>query len=145
MSAHPRIIGYLQRALSHELLAVQQCILQAATATSLGLAALADQLRSDAHDELAHAEAFAAQLLRCGAGLHASQPHAPRVGRTHKEILHFGLATEVEAVRLYSEAATFCARIGDHDNHALFSRIGEDERQHRQSIERVLQALEGGR
>lgn len=145
MSAHPRVIGYLQRALNHELLAVQQCILQAATAASLGLAALADQLRADAHDELSHAEAFTLQLLRCGAGVHASQPRAPCVGRTHAEILRFGLATEVEAVRLYSEAGVFCARIGDNDTHALFSRIGEDERQHRQHLERVLQALEGAR
>lgn len=145
MSAHPRVIGYLQRALNHELLAVQQCILQAATATSLGLTTLADQLRSDAHDELGHAEAFTAQLLRCGAGVHASQPRAPSVGRSHTEILRFGLATEVEAVRLYSEAGTFCERIGDNDNHALFSRIGEDERHHRQHLERALQALEGAR
>lgn len=145
MSAHPRVIGYLHRALNHELLAVQQCILQAATATSLGLATLADRLRSDARDELAHAEAFTAQLLRSGAGIHASPSHAPRVGRTQTEILHFGLATEIEAVRLYSEAGAFCARTGDSENFALFSRIGEDERQHRQYLEHVIQTLEGTR
>lgn len=141
MSAHPRVIGYLQRALNHELLAVQQCILQAATATSLGLTTLAAQLRSDAHDELSHAEIFTTQLLRCDAGVHANPSRAPSVGRTHREILRFGLGTEVEAVRLYSEAGTFCARIGDHENQALFSRIGDDERQHQQHLEHMLQAL----
>ncbi len=145
MSAHPRVIGYLQRALSHELLAVQQCILQAATAANLGLTALAGQLHLDAQDELGHAEAFASQLLHCGAGLHTSQPRAPSVGRTHLEILRFGLATEVSAVRLYDEAGTFCARTGDHDNYALFSRICADERHHQQELERLLKLHEGTR
>lgn len=145
MNAHPRVIGYLRRALSHELLAVQQCILQAATASRLGLQALAGQLRGDARDELAHAEAFAGQLLSCGAGLHAGQSHAPRVGRTQLEILQFGLATEADAVRLYSEAGAYCARIGDDSNYALFARICEDERHHQQGIERELQALGGAR
>lgn len=145
MSAHPRIIGYLQRAVNHELLAVQQCVLQAATASSLGLMALAGRLRSDAHDELGHAEAFASRLLHCGAGVHASQSRAPRVGRTRLEILHFGLATEADAVRLYSEAGAFCARIGDDANHALFNRICADERHHQQEIERALKAYEGAR
>ena len=145
MSTHPRIIGYLQRALSHELVAVQQCILQAATAANLGLATLAEQLRSGARDEMSHAELFAAQCLRYGAGVHASQSHAPCVGRNQLEILRFGLATEAEAVRLYSEAGVFCARSGDHDTQALFDRICNDERQHYEEIARQLQALEGAR
>jgi bacterioferritin len=144
MIGHPRIIGYLQRAVNHELGAAQQYTLQAATAENWGLKPLADKLRLDAREELEHAEAFIAQMLRLGATPHAGQSRVPRVGRTQIEILQFGLATESDAMRLYGEASRYCASVGDADNHAVFARIYEDEARHAEALTRAIQAL-GGR
>lgn len=141
MSSHPRVISYLQRAVSHEFSAVQQFTLQAVLAESWNLAALANELRTGAREELEHAEAFIGHLVRLGITPSVSQPRLPPIGRAHAELLQHGLATEVAAVRLYEEAAQFCLRAGDTVHHALFARILGDEQQHQQDLERRLQAL----
>lgn len=141
MSSHPRVIGYLQRAVNHEFCAAQQYTLQAAVAAGWGLHELAEKLRGDAREELEHAEAFITQMLRLGVTPHPAQPRNPRVGRTQAEVLAFGLATEQDAIRLYGEAGRFCDGIGDADNCALFTRILRDEEDHARHLERSLEQL----
>lgn len=141
MKGHPRVIGYLQRAVNHEFNAAQQYTLQAVQAEVWGLKALADELREGVREEVRHAEIFITQMLRLGVTPHAGQPRAPQIGRTHADILRFGMATEADAMRLYSEAAEYCARIDDRDNHEVFARILADEEHHYQGLERQLLAL----
>jgi bacterioferritin len=141
----PRILGYLQRAVNHELGAARQYTLQAACAENLGLRALAQKLRRDTRQELEHAEAFSARMLRLGAAPRAGLSSVPRLGRTALEILQDGLATELLAVRLYGEASRYCSSIGDGDNHALFARILADEVRHYRELERQLEALGAAR
>ena len=145
MKGHPRVISYLQRAVSHEFCAAQQYTLQAAMAESWGQRELAGKLRGDAREELEHAEAFIARMLQSGATPTAAQARTPRIGRTQAELLQFGLVTEMDAIRLYGEAGRFCQQIGDHDNHALFARILMDEEQHARDLEQSLQGLGAGR
>jgi len=138
MSGHPRVIAYLQRAVSHEFGAAQQFTLQAVQAERLGLGSFADELRAGAVDELRHAEAFSRRLHELGAGSPSVQAVARPVGRTVAELLRFGLATEADAMRLYAEALQFCGRMADADNAALFTRIHDDEVEHYQKLERRL-------
>lgn len=138
MSGHPRIIAYLQRAVSHEFSAAQQLTLQAVQAERLGLGKFADELRAGAVDELRHAEAFSRRLHELGVGSPSVQAIARPVGRTAVDLLRFGLATEAEAMRLYAEALQFCERMADAGNAALFARIHGDEVQHYQELERRL-------
>jgi len=141
MTGHPRIIAYLQRAINHEFTAAQQYTLQAGSAENWGMNDLATRLRRDAVEELEHAEAFIKQMLRLGTEPRSSQARAPRVGRSHAELLQFGLATENDAIRLYEEAARFCQQIGDSDNYALFARILKDEEDHAAGLQQSLAAL----
>jgi bacterioferritin len=141
MAAHPRVIGYLQRALNHEFSAAQQYTLQAVQAEAWGLQSLATELREGVQEELRHAEVFIARMYAAGVTPHAGQPRAPRIGSSHADMLRSGLATEQDAIRLYREAGIFCQRSGDHENFAVFSRILADEEQHRQDLERQLVAL----
>jgi len=141
MTGHPRIIGYLQRAVSHEFGAAQQFTLQAGLAESWALVELAQCLRRDAAEELAHAEAFIQQLIRLGVTPSLAQPRLLPVGGDHRRLLQFGLETELDAIRLYSEASRFCARIGDTENRSLFARILEDEEQHARGIRQALDNL----
>lgn len=139
MKGHPRVIAYLQRAVSHEFSAAQQFTLQAVQAECLGLGPFANELRAGTLEELRHAEAFCRRLHELGAGSPSVQAVAARpVGRTLEELLRFGLATEADAMRLYAEALRFCERIADADNAALFARIYEDEWRHYQELERRL-------
>lgn len=144
MSGHPRVIGYLQRAVSHEFGAAQQFTLQAVLAESWNLPTLATELRTGAREELEHAEAFIGHLVRLGITPGVSQPRLPPVGHSHAELLQYGLVTEMAAMRLYEEAAQFCSRTGDSVHYALFTRILGDEKQHLQELEHRLQALGTG-
>lgn len=141
MSGHPRVIGYLQRALDHEFGAAQQFTLQAGQADILGLPALAAELRVAASDELAHAGAFITRLYALGATPRAGNVGAPGIGRTQQELLRHGMATEASAIRLYTEAARFCQQIGDRDNGEVFVRILNDEEQHHRELERRIESL----
>lgn len=138
MSWHPRIIAYLQRAVSHEFSAVQQFTLQAVQADRLGLGSFAAELRVGAVEELRHAEAFSYRLYELRAGSPSVHTAVRPVGHTELELLCFGLATEAEAMRLYTEALQFCERTADADSAALFARIHRDEVQHYQELERRL-------
>ncbi len=144
MNGHPRILSYLQRAVSHEFGAARQYTLQAGLAESWGQGDLANKLRADAREELEHAEAFILQMLRLGVTPSAAESRVAPIGRTHTELLRAGMATEQEAIRLYAEAGRFCAQIGDADTHALFARILADEEHHARELERSLQGLGAG-
>lgn len=141
MSGHPRVIGYLQRALDHEFGAAQQFTLQAGQADILGLPALAAELRTAASEELAHAGAFIARLYALGATPRAGNAGAPGIGRTQRELLQHGMATETSAIRLYMQAARFCQQIGDRDNGEVFARILGDEEQHYRELQRRIESL----
>jgi len=141
MSGHPRVIGYLQRALDHEFSAAQQFTLQAGQAEVLGLPVLAAELRTAARDELAHAEVFITRLNALGCTPRAGGAGVPGIGRTHLELLRQGLATEASAIRLYGEASRFCRQIGDDGHGAVFERILDDEQQHYRDLERKIQSL----
>lgn len=145
VKAHPRLIGYLQRAVNHEFCACQQYTLQAVQADCWNMQTLAQELREGVREELRHAEIFIQQLLVLGVSPHAAPPHAPAIGRSHEEMLRLGLATEVEAIRLYREACRFCERSGDAIHHAVFARILQDEEHHQQELARQLEALGGRR
>ncbi len=138
MSRHPRVVSFLQRALNHEFGAAQQFTLQAVQAEALGLRPFAEDLRTGAHEELGHAEAFAAGLVALGATAQPGLIRAPSIGRTQEELMRFGLATETEAVRLYSEALRFCESIGDLRHGTLFARILDDEVRHLRALEQRI-------
>lgn len=138
MRAHPRIISYLQRALNHEFGATLQYSMQAAFADSLGLEALAAELREGVQEELRHAGLLMRAMHAVGVTPHAGQPRTPRVGRTQAEMLRFGHQTETDAIRIYREACLFCDSIGDLRHAELFAAILDDEMRHCRELERQL-------
>jgi bacterioferritin len=141
MKGHPRVIGFLQRAVNHEFNAAQQYTLQAVQAEAWGMNRLAAELREGVLEEIRHAEAFIRRMYALGVTPRAGQPRAPQVGRTHAEMLRFGLATEADAIRLYEEACVFCERIGDGEHREVFARILADEMRHYRELERQMKAL----
>ncbi len=145
MNGHPRVIGYLQRALNHEFNASQQYTLQAVQAERWGIQALAQELREGVREELRHAEVFIQHLLALGVTPQAAPVRSPAIGRSHEELLRQGLATEAEAVRLYKEACWFCQHHGDEVHREVFARILKDEEDHSRELERQLDALGASR
>jgi bacterioferritin len=105
------------------------------------MAKFADRFRQEAVEELGHVESLMEALLRLGIAPHATQLPPVRLGRTLLEMIEIDRVLEVEAVRLYEEAASYCTRLRNSTHHALFERILRDELGHLDELDKLFDAL----
>ena len=136
-----RLHGYLTRALSHEMAAVQQYMAQSKLCGLWGMADYCSHFRQDVIEELGHVESLMEALLKLGIMPHATQLPAVRLGRSLEEMIAIDRVLEVEAVRLYEEAASYCTRVRDIEHQALFSKILHDELQHLDELDKMSVSL----
>ena len=141
MAIDPRLLGYLNRALGHEMAAVQQYMAQSKLCGLWGMADYCSHFRQDVTEELGHVESLMEALLKLGVAPHATQLPPVRLGRSLEEMIEIDRVLEVEAVRLYEEAAAYCTRVRDVDHHALFAQILRDELQHLDELDTMRSAL----
>ena len=140
MAMDPRLIGYLTRALGHEMAAVQQYMAQSKLCGLWNMAEHCAHFRQDVIEELGHVESLMDALLKLGVTPHATQLPPVRLGRTMDEMIEIDRVLEVEAVRLYEEAAAYCARVRDFGHHGLFTQILRDELQHLEELDKLFAA-----
>ena len=133
----PRLLGYLNRALAHELAAVQQYMAQSRLCDLWRLADYCSHFHQDVIEELGHVASLTDALLKLGTAPNAMQLPPVRLGRSLEEMLAIDRVLEVEAVRLYEEAAAYSARVRDGVHHALFQKILNDELEHLQELDRM--------
>lgn len=141
-NADQRVLGYLGRALSLELSAVQLYSTQARLVATWGLAEAAKRLSNEASEEMAHADRIIGRMLALGVAPNASQLRPPKLGRSLQELLQHNHAFESELIRLYSEATQHCARNGDHDNRLFFEELLGEEQSHGAEFAQWLKELE---
>ena len=130
MAIDPRLLGYLNRALDHEMAAVQQYMAQSRLCDLWNLADHCAHFRQDVTEELGHVQSLMDALLRLGSAPNATQLPPVRLGRNLGEMIAIDRVLEVEAIRLYEEAAAYCARVRDFAHHSLFAGILRDELMH---------------
>ncbi|MFY8148402.1 MAG: ferritin-like domain-containing protein [Prochlorococcaceae cyanobacterium] len=140
-AAHPRVLGYLGRALSLELSAVQQYMTQATLLELWGEAEAAERFRRETVEEMQHAERIVRQMLLLRVAPAASQlqpvTHAPDlVG-----LLRQNSAMEHDLIQLYAEAVRFCVLIGDDDNADFFRSLWNEEQHHGEELHAWLRQL----
>mgnify|MGYP000417486796 CR=1 FL=1 len=140
MSVDPRTLGWLSRALTHEMSAVQQYLAQSVLARLWGDEELASKLRSEAVEELGHAERLMEQLIAFGVAPSSGNLPPSRLGRTVDELLAADRQLEVDAVRLYQEAVAHARRMRDNDGAALLEEILAEEMEHVQEIDSLRNA-----
>ncbi len=143
MSVDPRTLGWLARALSHEMRAMQQYLAQSVLARLWGDEALAAKLRHEAVEEMGHAERLMERLILLGVAPSAGNLVPARLGRSVEELLAADRALEVDAVRLYQEAAAHARRMRDADSAALLESILTDELAHVQALDGMVQERSG--
>ena len=136
-----RVLGYLGRALSLELSAVQLYSTQSRLVASWGLDQVADKLKAEAHEELEHAERIISRMLALGAVPNASQLRPVKLGPDLLTLLTIDKAFETELVKLYHDAVMFCSGQQRHDDRILFEGLLQEEQQHAADLEQWLQSL----
>lgn len=142
VNADPRVLGYLGRALSLELSAVQLYSTQARLLGAWGLAEASTRMREEAQEELGHADRIIGRMLALGVAPNASQLRPVQLGRNLHELLAYDLAFENDLVQLYAQATSHCARNGDHDNRVFFEALLNEEKSHAQELTLWLKEFE---
>ena len=144
MRADPKLSGYLTRALSHEMAAVQQYLMQAKLVGLWGMDEMSRHMCKDVQEELVHAERLMERMLVLGISCNATQLPPVRTGRSVEEMWQINRELEMDAVRLYEEGSDYCARICDSETLALFEEILQEELGHLGELERLLSTTHKG-
>jgi len=143
MAVDPRTLGWMTRALGHEMTAVQQYLAQSVLARLWGDHALAADLRREALEELDHASALMEQLILHGIAPSAGNLPPARLGRSPAELQAHDAQLEVNAMRLYADALRHAQRVRDNDSAALFARLLDEESHHLQRVQQNEGASHG--
>lgn len=137
-----RILGYLGRALSLELSAVQTYSTQARLVATWGLDGPARRLRDEAHEEMRHVERIIARMLALGVAPSGSQLRPALVRGDLLSLLEADYSFEMELVGLYRDAATQSERIARRNDRVFFQALLEEEQAHAQALVEWMRTLE---
>ena len=130
MKGDPKVIEFLNKALTNELTAINQYWLHYRVLADWGLTKLAEYERHESIDEMKHADVLAERILFLGGLPNFQAIHKLKVGETVEEILKADLAVEMEAIPLLKDAIAHCETVRDYTTREIFERILESEEEH---------------
>lgn len=140
----PRTVGWLQRALAHEFGAVQQYLAQSVLVRLWGDAALADALKREAHEELAHAERLMRRLIELGRAPAVGAVAPARLGRDVEALDAANRELERDAVHLYDQALAHAQRVRDAATAELLDEVLRAELAHLEALQHGSQGVVHG-
>lgn len=132
-----RTLGWLNRALNHEMSAVQQYLAQSVLARLQGNDALAKQLRKEGMEELEHATRLMERLILEGVAPRLGNLPPPRLSRDAEEMLAADRQLELGAVAMYEAAAIHAERVHDEPCARLFKELLKEEAAHADELAHV--------
>ncbi|MXP25783.1 bacterioferritin [Altererythrobacter indicus] len=142
MKGDPKVIDYLNKALTNELTAINQYWLHYRTLNHWGVHKLAEYERGESIDEMKHADILAERVLFLEGLPNFQALHKLKVGETVEEILRADLAMEMEAIPLLKEAADYCQQIKDFTSGQIFESILASEEEHVDFLETQFDQIE---
>ena len=141
MRGEPGVIDYLNKALRHELTAINQYWLHYRLLANWGYKDLAKQWRKESIEEMHHADRFTDRILFLDGFPNMQVLDPLRIGQNVKEGIDCDLAAEHSARNLYQEAATHCHSVKDYVSRDLFEKLMKDEEHHIDFLETQLDLI----
>jgi len=138
MKGNPKVIDYLNKALRHELTAVNQYWLHYRMLDNWGYKVLAKQWRKESIEEMQHADKLIERIIFLDGLPNMQTLESLHIGQTVKEVLERDLQAEMEARALYEESATHCHSVKDYVTRDLFEQLMHDEEHHIDFLETQL-------
>ena len=138
MKGEPKVVEYLNKALRHELTAINQYWLHYRLLDNWGLASLAKQWRKESIEEMEHADKLVDRIIFLDGFPNMQVLDPLHIGQNVKEILDCDLKAEISARALYEEAATHCHGARDYVTRDLFEKLMKDEEHHIDFLEKQL-------
>jgi len=141
MNLDPVIIGFLGRALSFELSAVQQYLSLSKLMQSKGLISEAEKFKTEAQEEMNHVERIITRLIGFGCAPNASHLRPTRLHGSLVQILQSTSEMEKEAVQLYEQAVDYCDKKNDVESKFFFKILLKEEQEHHLEMESLVKSI----
>ena len=142
MKGDPKVIDYLNRALTNELTAINQYWLHYRVLAHWGVTKLANYERHESIEEMEHADKLAERILFLDGLPNFQAIHKLKVGETVEEILKADLALEEEAIPLLRDAIEYSESVRDYVSRDLFEHILKNEEEHVDFLETQFELIE---
>ena len=141
MRGDKKVIEQLNAALSSEMTAAVQYMVQAETCESWGYSRLGGLTKARAIEEMRHAEHLIERIIFLDGIPEVSVPLTPKIGKNVQEHLQLDYEDEEGAVKQYNEAARICREAGDNGSKELFDSMITDEERHADFLEAQLHSI----
>jgi bacterioferritin len=141
MQGDPKVIDYLNKALRHELTAINQYWLHYRLLNNWGLLDMAKVWRKESIEEMQHADRITDRIIFLDGFPNMQVLDPLRIGQNVKEIIDCDLAAEHSARNLYQEAATHSHSVKDYVTRDLFEGLMKDEEHHIDFLETQLDLI----
>lgn len=139
MKGDEKVLEYLNKALRHELTAVNQYWLHYRLQDDWGFQKLAAKSREESIEEMGHADTLITRIIFLGGHPNLQVLDPLRIGETVREALECDLEAEYSARALYKEARDVCHAAGDYVSMKLFETLMADEEDHIDFLETQIQ------
>ena len=142
MQGDPKVIDYLNQALTNELTAVNQYWLHYRILHHWGVHKLAAFERHESIDEMKHADRLADRILFLDGLPNFQAIGRLKIGETVEEILRADLALEMEAIPLLKDGIAHAESVRDFVSRDLFESILANEEEHVDILETQFEMIQ---
>jgi len=141
MKGNAKVIDRLNKALSDELTAIVQYMVQAEICENWGYGKLAGATKARAIQEMHHAEHLIERIVYFDSIPKVNIPLTPEIGETVEKQLQADLSSEAQAIKDYNSDIALCADLGDNGSKTLFEALLKDEENHADFLEAQLHSI----
>ncbi len=142
MKGDAKVLKQLNDALSSELTAIVQYMVQAETCQNWGYTRLGAYLKRRAIEEMHHAEGVIERIVFLDSVPAVDVALTPQLGADVQQQLEADLKDEKDAVRSYNIAVRVCVDSSDNGSRDLFESMIKDEEKHADFLEAQLHSID---
>jgi bacterioferritin len=141
MRGNEKVIEQLNVALSNEMSAAVQYMVQAEMCANWGYHRLSALTKARAIEEMKHAERLIERVIFLDGTPDVAVPLTPKIGVNVQQQLEIDLTDEAGAIKEYNDASRICREAGDAGSKELFESLLHDEERHADFLEAQLHSI----
>jgi bacterioferritin len=137
-----KVIDVLNEARERELHAILQYMVEHYELDNDGYEKLGSLVKETAIVEMKHAEELGERVLFLG-GVPSTKPSAEiKKGLSIADQVKFNIELEINAVKMYNDAAALCAAEGDNVSKAIFEKLVDQEEGHMDEFQKIQEHIQ---